>query len=402
MASGKGVVNRLLGDLAARLLAAASRLLPDRLSPWGKAMERELTEIPDGGSALAFAAGCLRAVLGMVVAAQFASLFAATHRLLSATTPSTWSLKTMNRILARPRLLGLLCAVGAVTAGLAYMQMAGAPPRYLLVNLSALVLGATVWVGLGRASSMPIPGTGPVILALAVTLLLTAQLGIPADGATRWVSVGPLSLQVSLIAVPVMLVLYARHADPVGTFGVIAAALALALQPDRAMAGVMLAGLVALVATKPSLLSVIATGAALLAAAFTLLLPDTLPAVPYVDRILYSAFDVHPVAGSFVVIGAAALIAPAIIVLTGAPSDRPALLVFGASWAGVVIAAALGNSPTPLVGYGGSAILGYLLSVALLPNGAREASRGEPRGAEAGTEGSPDPSISERPVPRLA
>jgi hypothetical protein len=33
----------------------------------------------------------------------------------------------------------------------------------------------------------------------------------------------------------------------------------------------------------------------------------------------------------------------------------------------VVAAAALGNYPTPLVGYGGSAVLGYLLSVALLP-----------------------------------
>jgi hypothetical protein len=41
----------------------------------------------------------------------------------------------------------------------------------------------------------------------------------------------------------------------------------------------------------------------------------------------------------------------------------------------VVAAAALGNYPTPLVGYGGAAVLGYLLSVALLPSGARDTSR---------------------------
>ena len=38
----------------------------------------------------------------------------------------------------------------------------------------------------------------------------------------------------------------------------------------------------------------------------------------------------------------------------------------------MVVAALLRDYPTPLVGYGGSAVLGYLLSVALLPNDARE------------------------------
>ena len=40
----------------------------------------------------------------------------------------------------------------------------------------------------------------------------------------------------------------------------------------------------------------------------------------------------------------------------------------------MVAAAALGNYPTPLVGHGGAAVLGYLLSVALLPSGEREMS----------------------------
>ena len=52
--------------------------------------------------------------------------------------------------------------------------------------------------------------------------------------------------------------------------------------------------------------------------------------------------------------------------------ERAAALAFGGCWSGVVVAAALGNYPTPLVGYGGSAVLGYLLSVALLSNVVRE------------------------------
>ena len=42
------------------------------------------------------------------------------------------------------------------------------------------------------------------------------------------------------------------------------------------------------------------------------------------------------------------------------------MLVFGGVWCTALAAAALGNYPTPLVGYGGSAILGYCVSVAML------------------------------------
>jgi hypothetical protein len=116
--------------------------------------------------------------------------------------------------------------------------------------------------------------------------------------------------------------------------------------------------------------------------------------VPYVDQILFTAFDVDPLAGIAVVAGAAALIGPAIIAGSRRAEERHALLAFGACWLAIVVAAALGNYPTPLVGYGGSAVLGYFLSAALLPSRPRAVaipaseppSIGEPR---------PDPSVSE-------
>ena len=281
----------------------------------------------------------------------------------------------MNVILARPRLLGLICGAGAVALGLAYMLMAGAPPRYLFVNGAALVLGAIAWLVLRSTATTRLTGTGPVVLALAVTILGTAMFGIAADGATRWVSVGPLSLQVSLIVLPIMIVLYARSADAIGTAGMMVAAAALAVQPDRAMAGVLLAGLLATMVARPSRHLILPMAAAMLAFGWTLLKPDTLPASPYVDRVFYTAFDVHPLAGFAVVMGAFALLLPAATGALRGADDRPALLAFGGCWLAVVIAAALDNYPTPLVGYGGSAVLGYLLSVALLPNNRSAGSR---------------------------
>jgi hypothetical protein len=67
----------------------------------------------------------------------------------------------------------------------------------------------------------------------------------------------------------------------------------------------------------------------------------------------------------------------------------------------VAAAAALGNYPTPLVGYGGSAVLGYLLSVALLPAGARRSDAGVVAECS-GAAPRPDPARSELRAARPA
>jgi hypothetical protein len=87
--------------------------------------------------------------------------------------------------------------------------------------------------------------------------------------------------------------------------------------------------------------------------------------VPFVDGIFFSAFDVHPLAGLGLMLGAGLLIVPAVLRVR-AGSERVPAVAFGAVWLAIIAAAAIGNYPTPVVGYGGSAIVGYLLSLALL------------------------------------
>lgn len=387
--------------LAARAISAATGLLPPHLSSWSRAMGRELIEIQSDRAALLFALGCLRAAAGLALAGRLRSAFAAARAVLFPTAALEWSLP-MTFLSTRPRLLGLICGAVAVALGLAYMHAAGAPSRYLLVNLAALVLGATAWLAIGPAVRARPAVAGAATVALSALLLLTALFGAAAGGAARWVNVGPLSLQISLIVLPVMILLYARRPDPAGTAGMILAALALALQPDRAMAGVLTAALLALLLARPGRLPMLAAAASILAFCRTWLVPDSLPATAYVDRVLYTAFDVHPLAGAAVAAGAAALILPAALGLRRGAGDRAALLAFGGCWAAVVAAAALGNYPTPLVGYGGSAVLGYLLSVSLLPGGAREGgARGAPAVPPAGDRGA-DPATPELRVARPA
>ena len=112
---------------------------------------------------------------------------------------------------------------------------------------------------------------------------------------------------------------------------------------------------------------------------------DTLPAAAYVDQILYSSFDVHVMAGAAVLGGSALLLIPAIMGWRSDPAHRETYAVFGAVWLAAIVAAALGNYPTPIVGYGGSAIIGYALSLLALPKQAAGAATDSRKHIEADT-----------------
>jgi hypothetical protein len=153
------------------------------------------------------------------------------------------------------------------------------------------------------------------------------------------------------------------------------------------MAGALALGLAALATARRDVFSITALLAALAAFAATLVRPDHLPAVPFVDRILFTSFSVHPLAGAATLLGVCLLVLPAIAGRLKDPADDGAYRVFGALWIATVAAAAMGNYPTPVVGYGGSAILGYVLSLAVFPPRirdrpspvARRSGRGEDR-----------------------
>ncbi len=360
----RGGLRRKLADLVCRALQAT---LPPSMRSWGWAVRCEAADIEDDTEALLFALDGLRGLLPRAIAAR---LFHPVARLIGSDAHPIGGSTTMNphaAAMLRPRAVGIACAIGAVMLGLLYLAMAGAPALYMLVNGGALALGLTMLALLDRtvvAGSRP---AGGAILVMAGAILLTALLGTRVEGAARWVSLGGLSIQPSLILLPVMLVAYARTRDAVATAGMVIVAAALALQPDRAMAGMLMAGLAVLAVMRPDRHALAALGVSIAAFAVTCLRPDTLPAVPYVDQIYYESFAIHAAAGAAVLGGSALLLLPAVAGWVREPANRAAYQVFGAAWGAAIAAAALGNYPTPLVGYGGSAILGYALSLLALP-----------------------------------
>jgi hypothetical protein len=146
-----------------------------------------------------------------------------------------------------PRSIGVACACAATGLGLVYLAAASAPAAHLAVNVLSLVVGLAFYTLMQLSGMMARIGGGVAIALGGLLLLATALFGVPVEGASRWIRIGGLSLQVSLIVLPAMLVAFARGRDLLATIGVVLAAIALALQPDRAMAGVLVAGLGVLV-----------------------------------------------------------------------------------------------------------------------------------------------------------
>jgi len=347
---------RLLASAMARL---AALLLPPPLADWGWAMTAETREIDDPRAALRFALGCLAGALREVVTVHPAPE--------TAGSPAQ-EIKIMSQpgLLDRPRVLAACFAIAACGCGFAYLAIAGAPARYLVMNGGALALGLSLLAAFALTPRFA-PGPALAGLLLAAGLLLTSLFGVSADGVTRWISIGGLALQPGLILVPLLVLAFARAPGGLAMFAIWLAALALALQPDRAMAGALAAGLGVLAIAQPSRLALTALAAALAGFAVTLLRADPSPAMPFVDQIYFSAFPAHPLAGAAVFAGTLLMLAPALLGALRDTQHRALHLAFGAVWLAIAAAAALGNYPTPLVGYGASAILGYLLSLLALP-----------------------------------
>ncbi|MEG3182292.1 hypothetical protein [Sphingomonas sp. LT1P40] len=359
----------MIRSLAILIGRLAGILLPAPLRHWGRAMQAEIGLIHGALAALVFALGCLGCAIRQVVFHHILHPIAMPFAMAAGALAEReeFSMRVRSTLLHRPRTLAALCAVSAVGLGMIYLTTAGAPARYLAMNGAALLLGFVVLGILSMANRAGLTANGVVAIALAAALFLTSVFGLSSDGVTRWVSVSGIALQPSLVLLPALILSFARCRDRLSTIAIAIASLALALQPDRAMAGALFAGLVTLAWVHRERNVHVALVAALIGMIVTLLRPDNAPAALYVDQIFYSSFDVSALAGLAVVTGAVLMIVPAIAGALLGTARREIYAVFGVFWLAVIVAAALGNYPTPLVGYGGSAILGYIISLTGLP-----------------------------------
>lgn len=252
------------------------------------------------------------------------------------------------------------------------MYAAGAPSYYIVVNIAALGVGSLAAWLIGRAPAHNPRVAGIVTVAGAIVLLGTALLGPRVDGTSRWIQIAGISLQPSLILLPLVMVLFAKIPDSLSSIGLLLIGIALALQPDRAMDGTLTIALAVLRFYRSNATLTLSLAAASVGFGVTLLRRDDVPPAPFVEHVVQSAFAFHPLAGLAIVAALVIMLLPGIVGMMTQTEGSSEFAVFSATWLGVIAFALVGNYPTPMVGYGSSGIVGYCLSAALLPRGVRQ------------------------------
>lgn len=272
----------------------------------------------------------------------------------------------------------LALAAAAVGAGCALLVVLGAPPRMPMMNGVALLIGlvgvAVIWA-CRRAGASARVGDIALLIASAV-IPMTAMVGPQADGVARWLVVGGLTIQPALIVVPLIALGLAVRPSLARSASAVVAAVGLAIQPDPGCAAMLLLGAAAPLLSRNARTS--GTLATVIAAAIGLAVAIArnvaLPPVPFVEQVIPAALGAGLPHALFALGAAMLMLMPGITRRLRAPH-----FAFLGIWIAALAMALLGPYPTPVIGFGGSGVLGFMLSAGLLALGAGTLRRGQTR-----------------------
>lgn len=258
--------------------------------------------------------------------------------------------------------LSVAALVAATASGMLYFRVGGAPLTYVLLNALSLLLGLVIVMAPMRGLSGR-AATGLVALG-AAGIAATLLSGFDLEGVRRWLAVGPIRLHAAMLILPAIMVLVPQlsRAAQIGIVTVLAAIFA--IQPDFGAALALAAGFLSSRAGRGDLVVTgIGVAVSVAAVVITLLRPDPLEPVAFVERVVPDAFAASAMLG--LLIGTALLFACAAPLFVKSVNARAARSLAGVV-AGFMLASVIGPYPVPLSGYGASSILGYALALAFL------------------------------------
>lgn len=235
-----------------------------------------------------------------------------------------------------------------------------------LMNLAALLIGLCATKAAEALKSL---GASPAaadfaFLAVSILIPLTAFFGADIQGVSRWLIIAGITIQPGLIVVPPLVIGFALRPSAVRGAAIAIASAGLAMQPDPAAAAMLATGVMfALPAMRPASLSMPLLAAIAAGLAVALAREVALPAVPFVEDVPRLALEAGPMATALAAATLCLLLLPAV---SAAHQQRRAAFAFAGLWLAGLAAAVIGPYPAPVVGFGGSAVLGYILSVAML------------------------------------
>jgi len=121
-------------------------------------MSAELTNIDSDSEAVKFALGCIWAAFVIAGQGDLDDVPGQGRPLQNIT--QGWR--------RTPRTIGLTCGLSSIALGIAYLTIAGAPFRYIVVNFFAAVIGVGCFVAMNKGANRSRRMTPGVFLGLAL------------------------------------------------------------------------------------------------------------------------------------------------------------------------------------------------------------------------------------------
>lgn len=290
------------------------------------------------------------------------------------------------RRLLEARWAPLAPALVAVALGTWAFRDAAPSPGYVTLQLTFVGVGLALAIAAGTTSAAGWRRFGPAWGLGVVASLALALTGEASGGARRWVELGPLHVQTSLLSWPFFVVALAALAGrgrERAALALIAAALVLlAMQRDPATA---LPWAIAAYATLRGVGAPIgarrwAIGLGALGVGLSFAGGVELPPLPHVEGVwgLLARHGAPSVLGALAC--AAAVVAAPFVALHRCPSGfaRGVALGLGTLSAALFLRPLVAAEPVPLLGFGGSGAIGILLGLGLLAGLGGEARAARP------------------------
>lgn len=259
--------------------------------------------------------------------------------------------------------LGVAVAAFAVIAGQTVMVLGEAPAHAAWAQFLAITLAAATFPLMSLAAERAMRWPLVTLAAAVAAILLTLMLKSDPAGVGGW-SRPPAGLHLGYIVTPLAIAVAAHRPGPWAAAGLAALSLALALQPDAPALIALTAALGALLALRRNGWTAAALAAAAFAAAWALNHP--IGPISWVEAMPETALQIELWLGFLVALGLCLMPMPFAFVAFQGRRRRALAGALAAYWIGLIGASLTGAFPTPLVGYGVGAILGYVLSWALL------------------------------------
>lgn len=270
------------------------------------------------------------------------------------------------------RLPYLLAPVPALVVGVLTMRLCDVPAALWGQNLAAWAVGTLLCLGLWPTRNSSGRWRWFDFAAVLTLAALVATLLAPGvEGVHRWVPLGPVRLHASAVLLPLLLVamqgLSKARGWWISTGVAVGVALVLLLQPDAAQATAFAAGCLVLLLPLAGRDPLRLAGMLVLPvlAGLAWLRRDPLAPVPHVEGIVGLAAGLG--AGWAVAAVVSLLVLPLPFFHAGRGAGKHAGLALGTYVTITVLAAFLtGNFPVPVMGYGVSPIIGYLVGLGIL------------------------------------